>query len=101
VRVKRIIYAGESLVTSSRIADALLDYARRVVLARTSVAVHIPVLEDNGTVEEHTLLLGPATQIGSRGVTGLSAKEEGERFPAPAFPPLGDRPIEWDADWTN
>jgi hypothetical protein len=61
--MKRISSGREELTTESGLADAVLDYA--VVLAQASTAdtITIPILREDGVVDEARLLLGPASQL--------------------------------------
>lgn len=93
--MKRINYAGDSLVTSSAVADALLEFATHV---GSSVTVQIPVLEESGKIAPHTLLIGPASQLDVFDVDGLSAEKEAELFTVPDFPPVGGKAIPQPAD---
>ena len=83
--MKRINFAGTSLMTGNAVADALLNFATHL---DSSVTVDIPVLESNGVVEPHTLLLGPATQLSVVDADGVQPNEA-ELFPVPEFPPVG------------
>lgn len=88
--MKEVILATDTLITGSAVADALLDYAEVVIRNATSVSVTIPILAGNGTTEQRTILLGPATQIETRDVDGVTENEL-DRFPVPAFTPVGGR----------
>ena len=83
--MKRITYNGEPLVTGSSVSAALVQYVTHVSTAATAVAVEIPVLEHNGTVRPHTLILSSATQLDVKDVDGVADGEE-IRFPVPRFP---------------
>jgi hypothetical protein len=89
--MKRITYADENLITTNAIADQLVDYAVRVSQLRTSSAVSIPVLESNGLVVAHTLVINSASQIDVVDVDGHTDGTEDERFGAAVFPPIGVR----------
>ncbi|WP_120338504.1 hypothetical protein [Cryobacterium soli] len=83
--MKRITYNGEPLVTGSSVSAALVHYVTHVSTAATAVAVEIPVLEHNGTVRSHTLILSATTQLDVKDVDGVADGEE-NRFPVPRFP---------------
>jgi hypothetical protein len=89
--MKRITYADESLITTNEIADRLVDYAVRVSQLGTSSAVSIPVLESNGLIVEHTLVINSASQIDVVDVDGHIDGHETDRFGEPTFPPVGVR----------
>ncbi len=84
--MKRISFGFETLITSDKVAAALVKYAAQVVRHGTSEAVDLPVLESNGEVTIHTILLGPATQLAVADVDG--ARADNPDFPVPTFPPL-------------
>ena len=86
--MKRITYNGEPLVTGTGVTDALLNYVTRVSGMAAAVAVDIPVLERNGTIQAHTLILSTATQLTVKDIDGVSA-DESARFPVPELPPVG------------
>jgi hypothetical protein len=91
--MKRITHAAENLITSNDIAERLVAYAVRVSQLNTSRAVTIPVLESNGTVADHTLVINAASQFDVVDVDGLIDGIETDRFGEPDFPSLGSRPI--------
>lgn len=88
--MKEVILATDTLTTGSAVADALLDYTQVVIRNATSVTVTIPILAANGVIEDRTILLGPATQIETRDVDGVT-DDELSRFPVPSFTPVGGR----------
>src|SRR3546814_11192029 len=65
----RIHYAGDSLLTGSEIARALLDYAQALAQAGTAATVDIPTVNEDGVVGRSEILVGPASQL-------LSSAEE-------------------------
>ena len=85
--MKRITYSGGSLVTGDAVTAALLDYVTSVADAESSVTVDIPVLEDDGGISVHTLLMGPATQLDVSDADGVD--DEAARFPVPELPHTG------------
>ena len=87
--MKRISYAGGSIITGSAVAEALLEFATNVASDANSVAVDIPVLESDGETTTHTILLGPSTQFDVSDVDLLSAEEEVRLFPVPELPTNG------------
>jgi len=87
--MKRITYNGEPMVTGTAVAEALVHYVTHVAAVASAVAVEVPVLEPNGIVQAHTLILSGATQLAVIDVDGLSVEEEESRFPVPEFPPVG------------
>ena len=58
----RIHYAGDSVVTGSAIARAVLEYAKALAKANQSETVEIPTLASDGSISRSTLLIGPASQ---------------------------------------
>jgi hypothetical protein len=87
--MKRITYNGEPLITGTDVADALVHYVTHVAGMAAAIAIDLPVLEANGTVHPHTVILSAATQLGISDVDGLAGQDEGARFPVPQFPPVG------------
>jgi len=59
----RIHYSGDSILTGTRIARALLDYAKALSQAETSDTVELPTLDEGGIPGRSVLLIGPASQI--------------------------------------
>lgn len=59
----RIHYAGDSVVTGSAIAEALLEYAEALAKQNTSATVDIPAVLDDGSVGRSKFLIGPASQL--------------------------------------
>lgn len=84
--MKRITYAGGSIVTGNAVTKALLDFATHIASDATSVAVDIPVLESDGTTSTHTILLGPSTQFDVSDADHLSEEDEARKFPVPDLP---------------
>ncbi|WP_424447618.1 hypothetical protein [Microbacterium arborescens] len=60
-----IHYAGDSVVTGSEIARALLDYAQALAQDGSSATVDVPVIDADGTEARWEVLVGPASQITS------------------------------------
>lgn len=87
--MKQITYNGEPLVTGTQVSNALVHYVTHVATTTAAVAIDVPVLETNGTVQMHTLILSVSTQLKVVDVDGLTVREEAERFPVPHFPPIG------------
>jgi hypothetical protein len=87
--MKRITYAGGSIVTGSAVAAALLDYATQIASNANSSTVDIPVLEDDGTTSIHTLLVGPATQLDVSDAEAIPTQDEDKEFPVPELPVIG------------
>ena len=64
-RMDRIHYAGETFITGTAIAAAVLDYARALAEHEASDTVDIPTLDDDGTIHRTRFLIGPASQLAS------------------------------------
>jgi len=90
--MKRINYDGQSLVSGSAVAEALLTFAETVARRGASATATIPVLEDNGSVLNHSLLLTAATALETFDIDG-GDDNEAERFPVPKFPSLGGKVV--------
>ncbi|WP_120338674.1 hypothetical protein [Cryobacterium soli] len=84
--MKRISYAGGSILTGDDVAQALLDYVTEHSRGDASVAVNIRVQESDGTTRTHTLVLGPATELDVADVAEETLAGELELFPLPVFP---------------
>jgi len=90
--MKRIAYAGQAYSTGTEVAEALTEFATVVSRVGTSVAVEIPVQEDNGTVGYRTFLLNSTTQFVLDDIDGVrSEADELDRFPVPEFPAIGGK----------
>lgn len=61
--MKRIFYSSGSVVTTDRVAEAVIEYAQQLARGETSDAVMIPVIAGDGSAHEARLLLGPASQL--------------------------------------
>jgi hypothetical protein len=59
----RIHYAGDSILTGSAIAKALLEYAEALAKVGASATVDIPTREADGSLGRSSLLVGPASQL--------------------------------------
>jgi len=59
----RLHYAGNSVVTGTAIAHALLDYAQALAEAGTAATVEIPTVNDDGSRGRSEVLIGPASQL--------------------------------------
>jgi hypothetical protein len=88
--VKRINYDGQTLVSGTAVAVALVDYAHAVARMNSSMTIEIPVLEDNGTIIPHTLLLTAATSLETFDIDGDTA-DEASRFPVPELTGVGGK----------
>jgi hypothetical protein len=59
----RIHYAGDSIVTGTEIARALLDYAQALAQVGTSSTVDVPTVNEDGSSGRSEILIGPASQL--------------------------------------
>ena len=59
----RLHYAGDSIVTGTEIARALLDYAQALSQVGTSSTVDVPTLNEDGSPGRSEILIGPASQL--------------------------------------
>ncbi|HEX5729428.1 hypothetical protein [Microbacterium sp.] len=59
----RIHYAGNSIVTGTAIARALLDYAQALAQVGSSSTVDVPILNEDGSRGRAEVLIGPASQL--------------------------------------
>ena len=84
--MKRITYAGVSLVTGDAVTAALQEFTMLLPPGAASVTVEIPVLEANGEISAHTLLIGPGFQLDATDARVPSDPEEEKRFRPPVLP---------------
>lgn len=61
--MERISYAGDSVVTGTDIARAVLAYAEALAMREASATVELPVLLDDGSPGRASILIGPASQL--------------------------------------
>lgn len=59
----RIHYAGDSILTGTEIAHALLGYAGALAEVGSSATVEIPTVDEQGERGRSTILVGPASQL--------------------------------------
>jgi hypothetical protein len=59
----RIHYAGDSILTGTEIAHALLGYARALAQVGSSATVEIPTVDEHGEAGRSEILVGPASQL--------------------------------------
>lgn len=74
-----IMYGGEEFLTGDEIADALLAYGRALGEEERAEIIEIPVREDDGSIVAAKFLIGPASQIVAKDVSGRGPElEDGE-----------------------
>ncbi|HEV7743280.1 MAG TPA: hypothetical protein VGO65_12770 [Pseudolysinimonas sp.] len=61
--MKRILYGGGSFQTDDAVADALMDYANVLAVIDSADVVRLPGLDEDGTVRQIQMLIGPSSQI--------------------------------------
>lgn len=61
--MKKIIYAGDTLVTGDAIAAAVLRCGKALAEAGAAEMIDIPVIDADGRSHTATLLIGPSSQI--------------------------------------
>ena len=61
--MKTIHYAGGVVLTSDELADAVVDYAAALAKKGSSAELTIPVVLEDGSHSEASMLLGPASQL--------------------------------------
>lgn len=59
----RLHYSGDSILTGTEIARALLDYAQALAQAGSSSTVDVPTLNEDGSNGRSEILIGPASQL--------------------------------------
>ncbi|WP_309067076.1 hypothetical protein [Microbacterium sp.] len=65
-----ITYAGDEYLTGDAIASALLAYSRALGEEDRAEVVEIPIRDEDGSVVTAKFLIGPASQIVAKSVTG-------------------------------
>lgn len=64
LRMRRITYAGETVITTDDVADALVDLTAAVASAGRADAVSIPIVTDRGrAVGEAELVIGVGNDV--------------------------------------
>src|SRR5919112_1416608 len=61
--MRRLYYAGGTMLVGDRTCKAVLRYARALAEAHQSDLVTIPVASEGGGVERAHFLIGPASQL--------------------------------------
>lgn len=59
----RLHYAGDSILTGTDIARAVLEYAQALAQAGTAATVQIPFVTEDGSLGNSDILVGPASQL--------------------------------------
>lgn len=59
----RLYYSGDSVLTGSAIAKALLEYAGALADVRASATVRIPTRRADGSLGHSMVLIGPSSQL--------------------------------------
>ncbi|MDF2508632.1 MAG: hypothetical protein K0Q52_2491 [Microbacterium sp.] len=68
--MRSIVYGGDEFLTGDDIADALLEYSRALGDEDRAEIIEIPVREKDGTVVSAKFLIGPASQIVAKAISG-------------------------------
>lgn len=76
--MKLIHYAGDVLLTSDAIAQAVVEYAAALARAESSTELTIPIVLSDGTTATASLLLGPASQLVTQPAVGPVAELDDE-----------------------
>lgn len=87
--MKRITFAGGSIVTGDAITEALLRHTTSVPDSDSSFTIDVTVLEPTGETSIHTLLLSPTSQLDITDADGISVEDEARFFPVPELPQVG------------
>lgn len=108
----RVTYTGESFLTGSAIAHALLRYAESLAQTGTAATVNIPTLAEDGSTARTEVLIGPSSQLLSTRVStdfdeieddALVGRLEDETArllrEGPAAPPIDTSAPAPAADW--
>ncbi|WP_109210214.1 MULTISPECIES: hypothetical protein [Microbacterium] len=73
--MKRVIYAGSDFLTGDDIAEALLYCSQALAEVGVAETVSVPTREEDGSIGNVMVLIGPASQIVARDV-----HEDGEEL---------------------
>lgn len=102
--MRRIFYVSGSVVVGDRVCKAVLRYARALSKQTLSDVVSIPFVNESGQKAYAHLLIGPASQLFSIPVEGVSDESEDKEVlkdlerRTKALQP--DRPT-WDQEMTD
>lgn len=69
--VRRIEYAGLSIVTTDEVATSVLRYAAALAAVGRSAMITVPAIDTEGEPIEVEVVLGPASQIVSTTTSGV------------------------------
>jgi hypothetical protein len=104
--MRRIRYAGGTLVTSDEAAAALCDYAAELANAGRAAAIVIPALDEAGMRSDVEIVIGPASQVFSEPAESSGEEPPSQEFVTqvrdqtkrltPNFPPVGGGFVDWD-----
>lgn len=110
----RIHYAGDSFLTGSDIARALLEYAQVLASVGQAATVEIPTLSDDGTPGRSIILIGPSSQViaGTEDsahpeildpdlVASMASSVEMLQHPGGSTPVVTARTRDSNRDWQN
>jgi hypothetical protein len=61
--MKRVVYGGESFITSDDGAEALLDFAASAAMLRFAEVVGMPSVRADGGIALVRLVIGPSSQL--------------------------------------
>lgn len=87
--MKSITFASGTLITGNAVAAALLEYVSQMSSSSNAATVDLSVLEANGTVSTHTIVVSSSIQFDVAEADGASGPfVEDDSFPVPDFPPL-------------
>ena len=81
--MRRINYAGGTIITGDEIAEALLSYAAALANANRAATIHVPVaIESEGSIAVHPaeVLVGPASQLVAEPVEWSGSELEDRAF---------------------
>ncbi|WP_411701313.1 hypothetical protein [Conyzicola sp.] len=82
--MKSISFASGTLVTSAAAAEALLGFVSTMSAENNSIVVEIPVLEQDGTIATHSVVLSSSIQFDVADSDEVYADEN--ELPIPELP---------------
>lgn len=77
--MRKIFYAGGSVLTGDQTCKAVLRLARALAMKGQSDIIEFPIVEEGGQVAIAHLLIGPASQIASIPVLGAADEPNDHR----------------------
>jgi hypothetical protein len=78
--MRKIHYAGASVLTGDQTCKAVLRLARALAMKNQSDVIDFPIIEDGGALATAHFLIGPASEISSVPVAGACDEPNDEEL---------------------